>query len=134
MSPSAQGESGEYAEVTLAIDIPPLAEFPYAWAERGGCPHITISRVLGIEMTADRGVRVLSVEPDKPAAKAGLQPGDRLGDPSDCASSLYGSFAPRKELRTIEWTVRRPKAKARQQTHEHPSDTPEPSPAEARSR
>jgi predicted metalloprotease with PDZ domain len=113
MTSAAQEDPGEYDEVTVTIEIPPLSEFPAGWAKnRDGCPHMRISRTLGAKMSGGGGVRIFEVEPDKPAAKAGIQPGDRLGELSDCASSLSRSFRPRKEARTIEWTVRRPKGDA----------------------
>ena len=69
---------------------------------------MVISRTLGAAIGPGGGVVVLAVEPGMPAAKAGIKPGDVLGRPTDCAASLSHSFAPRKEARTIEWTVHRP--------------------------
>jgi hypothetical protein len=108
-SDGALEDPGEYEEVTVEIEIPSVSEFPAAWAQGGGCPHIVVVRTLGAQVSSSGGVRVLAVEPDKPAAKAGIQVDDRLGKPGDCVNSLYRSFAPRKEARTVEWTVRRPK-------------------------
>jgi hypothetical protein len=113
----------EYDEVTVSIDIPPLSEFPAGWAERDGCPHMRITGALGAAIGPGNGCPVLSVEPDGPADKAGIQRFDRLGEQSDCASSLYRSFKPRKEARTVEWTVRRPKgAASRSPAGDHPAD------------
>jgi len=109
---AAQEDPGEYDHVTVNIDIPPSSEFPAGWSGRGGCPHMRICRVLGVKASGGGGVRIFEVDPGKPAANAGIQPGDRLGEVSECASSLYGSFRPRKDARTIEWTVRRPKGDA----------------------
>jgi S1-C subfamily serine protease len=68
--------------------------------------------VLGAAIGPGNGCPVLEVKPDGPAAKAGIQPLDRLGKPSDCASALYGFFRPGKDARTVEWMVRRPKAES----------------------
>lgn len=100
----------EYEEVTVTIDIPPLSQFPPGWAQIDGCPHIRISKTLGVAMGPGNGCPILSVQPGGPAAEAGIQPGDRLGEPSDCSSTLYRSLRPREEPRTIEWTIRRPEA------------------------
>jgi len=100
----------EYDEVIVTIEIPPLSEFPPAWAKGRGCPHARITRVLGAAVGRGNGCPVLKLKPEGPAAKAGFQPRDRLGEPRDCASALYGSFRPGKEARTVEWMVRRPKA------------------------
>lgn len=102
----------EYDEVRVSIDIPPVSEFPAAWAEVDGCPHSRVSGALGAAIGPGNGCPVLNVEPGGPADKAGIQRFDRLGEPSDCAMTLYHSFKPRKEARTIEWTVRRPKGQA----------------------
>ena len=105
-------DPGEYDEVTVTIEIPPSSEFPAGWANHRGCPHIRICRTLGVKASGGGGVRIFEVEPGKPAANAGIQQGDRLGKAGQCASSLYLSFRPRKEVRTVEWTVRRPKGDA----------------------
>lgn len=102
----------EYDEVTVSIDIPPVSEFPAGWAESDGCPHSRVSGALGAAIGPGNGCPVLNVEPGGPADKAGIQRFDRLGEPGDCAMSLYRSFKPRKEARTVEWTVRRPKGQA----------------------
>ncbi len=99
----------EYDEVTVTIEIPPVSEFPAAWARAHGCPHKRLTGALGAMIGPGNGCPVLVVEPDGPAAKAGIQPFDRLGEPGDCASALYYAFRPRKEAHTVEWTVRRPK-------------------------
>jgi hypothetical protein len=103
---------GQLDPVTLTINIPPLAEFPAPWAETEGCPHVRITRTLRVSVGPAGGVPVLSVEPGGPADEAGIQPGDLLGQPGDCASSIYRAFLPGQEPRTIEWTVRRPRAAA----------------------
>ena len=100
----------EYDEITVTIEIPPISEFPAPWAKADGCPHTRLTGVLGAAVGPGNGCPVLTVEPEGAAAKAGIQPLDRLGEPSDCASALYGSFRPRKDARTVEWTVCRPKA------------------------
>jgi hypothetical protein len=107
MPPGAQQCPGECEDVIVTIDIPPLAEFPAQWAERDGCPHARISMILGAEIAAKGGVPVIAVEPDMAADKAGVKPGDCLGEPGDCPASLYESFVPCEEARTVEWTVRR---------------------------
>ena len=99
----------EYDEVTVTIEIPPASEFPSGWAQTDGCPHTRITRVLGAAVGPGNGCPVLKLKPEGPAAKAGIQPLDRLGEPRDCARALYGSFRPGKDARTVEWTVRRPK-------------------------
>ena len=61
------------------------------------------------------------------AAKAGLQPGDQLGLPSQCPSSTIEYYLPAEEARTVSVTVRR-----RHRRHEdsaadgEPADQPEP--------
>jgi hypothetical protein len=99
----------EYDEVTVRIEIPPLSEFPALWAESDGCPHSRMTKVLGAGIGPGNGCPVLTVEPDGPADKAGIKRFDRLGEPSDCPSTLYRSFRPGKEACTVEWMVRRPK-------------------------
>ena len=102
-------DTREYEEVAVTIEIPPASEFPQAWAQSAGCPHIRMRGVLGAQIRGGGGVRVLAVKPGGAAAKAGLKPGDVFGEQEDCASGLVHFFAPREEARTVEWTVRRPK-------------------------
>jgi hypothetical protein len=108
--PGGPGFPKVYDDVMVTVKIPPLSKFPPGWAEGKGCPHAILSRVLGAAVGPGGGVPVLSLEPDKPAAKAGIKVGDRLGERDACPSSLYGSFFPRKTARTIKWTVHRPKS------------------------
>jgi len=109
METTPQVDTREYEEVAVTIEIPPVSEFPAGWAQTDGCPHIRMSGALGAQISGGGGVRVLAVQPGGAAAKAGLQPGDVFGEPDQCASALSRFFAPRKEARTVEWTVRRPK-------------------------
>ncbi len=94
----------EMQDITVTIEIPaiPKEELP-------GCPEKQLSKVLGARIGTVAGVPVFAVEPGKPAAKAGIQMGDRLGGPEVCPSSLYKTFTPGKEPRTITWTIHRPK-------------------------
>ncbi|NIR01976.1 MAG: hypothetical protein GTN78_17580, partial [Gemmatimonadales bacterium] len=62
----------EYDEVTVTIVIPPVSEFPPAWAEIDGCPQTRVSGALGAAIGPGNGCPVLKVEPDGPAAKAGI--------------------------------------------------------------
>jgi membrane-associated protease RseP (regulator of RpoE activity) len=109
MQMTPKEDTREYEEVAVTIEIPPLSEFPRAWAEIDGCPHIRMCGALDAQLSGGGGVRVLAVKPGGPAAKAGLKPGDVFGEPEDCASGLVRFFAPRTEAHTVEWTVRRPK-------------------------
>jgi len=100
----------DHDDVPVSIEIPPLSEFPGPWAETDGCPHTRLTGALRASVGPSNGCPVLSVESGGPADKAGIRPGDRLGGPDDCASSLYQSFAPGIYSRTIEWTVHRPRS------------------------
>lgn len=100
----------DHEDVTVSIEIPPLSEFLEPWAKTDGCPHTRLTGTLRARIGSSNGCPVLSVESGGSADKAGLRPGDRLGGPDDCASTLYPSFAPGVESRTIEWTVHRPQA------------------------
>jgi hypothetical protein len=100
-----------YEYVTVEIEIPPQSELPGLWRRGRGCPHKALMRALGVSTAPGRGLPVFSIQPGKVAAKAGIQVGDRLGEPGDCASALYGVFWPGREARKMEWTVRRPKVK-----------------------
>jgi hypothetical protein len=84
-----------------------------------------VSRILGAQVGPAGGVPVLAVLPDQPAAKAGIRPGDRLGEPGACVSTLYRHFTPREEPRTIEWTLRRPKGSAAHGASSLPGGIPE---------
>ncbi len=127
-------EAGEYDYVSVTIDIPAVAELPESWAKRRKCPRTAIDDLLGVKIGPGGGVRISRVEPDKPAASAGIQPEDRLGAPGQCPSALYGSLAPGEEARTIEWTVRRPRGKGSREPSAALSPSPQPPDARAGSR
>lgn len=109
---AAQNDAAGYDNVTVKITIPPLSAFPAGWANSEGCAHSRLSGTLGAVLSQGNGVIVFAVEAGKPAAKAGITPGDRLGPPDACPQTLAGSFAPREEARTISWTIRRPETAA----------------------
>jgi hypothetical protein len=122
---AAQEDPAGYDRVAVKITIPPMSKFPASWAAGAGCAHIQLSRILGAALSQGNGVVVFVVEPGKPAAEAGIEPGDRLGEPGDCPSTLVGAFLPGKETRTLDWTVRRPRSaeireKAAKEAAEHP--------------
>ncbi len=109
---AAQDDRAGYDNVTVKITIPPLSAFPSGWANSEGCAHSRLSGTLGAVLSQGNGVIVLAVEPGKPAAKAGITPGDRLGEPGACPNTLADSFAPQEKPHTISWTIRRPKTAA----------------------
>ncbi|UCC67653.1 MAG: hypothetical protein JSV79_11110 [Armatimonadota bacterium] len=111
MLPPELHNPAEYEHVAVEIEIPPKSQLRGQWTRGRGCPHKALMSALGVRTAPSGGIPVFSVEPGKAAAKAGIQVGDRLGEPDDCAKSIYGAFWPRKETRSIEWTVRRPKVK-----------------------
>jgi hypothetical protein len=109
---AAQEGPAGYSNVEVKITIPPLSAFPSGWAKSEGCAHTRLSGVLGAVLSQGNGVVVFAVEPGGPAARAGITPGDRLGEPGACPQTLAGSFAPGEKARTISWTIRRPKTAA----------------------
>jgi hypothetical protein len=125
----AQEDPAGYDPVTVKITIPPMSGFPDSWTAGAGCAHTQLSRILGAALSQGNGVIVFVVAPGKPAAEAGIRPGDRLGEPGECPSTLAGAFFPGKEARTLEWTVRRPRSagireKAAREAAEHPIVSP----------
>jgi len=113
----------DYEELTVLIEIPPLSEFPDPWANRVGCPHKRLMRVLAAAIAPGNGCPVLELDPEGAAAKAGIQRLDRLGGPEQCAASIYEYFIPEKDAHTVEWTVRRPR-NATARSLERPSRSP----------
>ena len=105
----AKEEAAGFDEVTVKVEIGPASDYPEAWRRGHGCAHTILSRVLGAQVGSGNGCPVISLEPGKAADKAGIRVRDRLGYPEDCASSLYGYFAPGPKARTVTWTVRRPR-------------------------
>jgi hypothetical protein len=101
-----------YDTVTVTFTIPPRSAFPPGWWRTpGGCAHTRLSRVLGANISSGGGVSVFGLEAGKPAAEAGVTPGDRLGlNQSDCAKALYTSFEPSEKARTFTWELRRPRS------------------------
>jgi membrane-associated protease RseP (regulator of RpoE activity) len=110
--PGGPGFPSDYENVSVQIKIPALSEFPAPWSEGAGCPQKILSAVLGAAVGPGGGVPVLNLAPDKPAAKAGIKVGDRLGDRDACPSSLYTHFFPKEKPYTVQWTVHRPQVAA----------------------
>jgi hypothetical protein len=105
----AAGKTDHLDAVTVTIKIPAAAEFPEGVASGAGCPQKELSSVLGVAVSPGQGCVVLKLDENGPAAKAGIQLGDRLSsEPDGCPSSLAGKFLPSKEAREITWTVQRP--------------------------
>jgi hypothetical protein len=126
---AAQEDPAGYDQIAVKIIIPPMSEFPPSWEAGAGCAHIQLSKILGAALSQGNGVVVFVVEPGKPAAEAGIKPGDRLGEPGDCPRTLVGAFLPGRETRTLDWTVRRPRSaefreKAAKEAAEHPMVSP----------
>lgn len=72
-----------------------------------GCPAKQLAAILGVSFSNPHGLCIDTVDPDGPAAKAGVEPGDQLGRPSECPSSTIGRFLPRDEARTVAITITR---------------------------
>ncbi len=96
---------GSYQQVSCEIVIPSADEV----GPLGGCPKTQLGTILGVSIARPHGLVVGDVAPDGPAAKAGVQPGDQLGLPSECPSSTIGRFLPRDEAHTVTITITRRK-------------------------
>ncbi len=121
MLPPALANPDEYEYVTVEIEIPAQSEFPAVWTQGRGCPHTKICKRLGVTVPTGAGLPVFRLEPGGPAEKAGIQVGDRLGEPGDTPQSLERVFSAGEEPRTIEWTVRRPKVAAGEPDESEPA-------------
>ena len=109
---AAQEDPAGYDAVQVKIRIPPISRYPATWTSGRGCAHTRLSGVLGAQLSQSNGVAVFGVAPGLPADQAGIKPGDRLGQPSDCARALESKFFPGKRERTVPWTLRRPRSAA----------------------
>jgi hypothetical protein len=103
-------QTTELTPVKVEIIIPPLSQFPAPWAQGEGCPHTRLVKTLRATVGMSNGVPVVAVEPDGPAAKAGIKVGDRLGDPDACPNTIQPLLAPEEKQREVEWTIYRPKS------------------------
>ena len=126
---AAQEDPAGYDAVQVKVRLPPISRYPAAWTGGRGCAHTRLSAVLGAQLGQSNGVAVFGLAPGLPADKAGLKPGDRLGQPSDCARAPESKFFPGKRERTIAWTIRRPRSailrkQAAQEAAAHPMVVP----------
>lgn len=97
-----------FDQVAVAIEIP-AADDVSSGEQVDGCPRHRICDILGIALADPHGLEVASVVPDSPAGKAGIEPGDRLGKPSDCPVTVLDNFVPDADKKVVEWTIRRPR-------------------------
>lgn len=104
----ATPDPGEYETVAVTIEIPAVADVPTGGSHRGPCPQDRLCNILRVRLDRPHGLVVGRVVPDGPAGKAGIMPGDRLGDSSACPSTVLSMFRPGAEPRQIELTIRRP--------------------------
>ncbi len=109
---AAHPDPAGYDVVPVSISIPPLSRFPAAWASGHGCVHTQLTRILGAAVSQGNGVVVFATERGGAADRAGIKPGDRLGDPNACPQTVIGSFFPGKQARTVSWQVYRPRTAA----------------------
>jgi S1-C subfamily serine protease len=61
-----------------------------------------------VTLAKPHGLVVETVVPEGPAARAGIEPGDHLGNQRDCPSTSLGLYRPHSQPRQVEVTVRRP--------------------------
>ncbi len=110
-------ENPSATEISATILIPPADEV----GPVGRCPKKGMETILGVTISQPHGLCIGSVVPDGPAAKAGIKPGDRLGQPSDCPRSTIDRFLPGDEAREVRVTIRRSK-------QQEPDGRPNPEP------
>ncbi len=104
----ATPDPGEYETVAVTIEIPAAADVSSGGSHRGPCPQDRLCNILRVRLDRPHGLVVGRVVPDGPAGKAGIMPGDRLGDSSACPSTVLSMFQPGAEPRQMELTIRRP--------------------------
>jgi hypothetical protein len=105
----AESGPGDHDTMVVTIEIPAAADVPTGGAHGGRCPKDQMGNVLGVTLSQAHGLVVATVLTDGPADRAGIEPGDWLGNAQDCPSSTLPSLRAQHEPRSIEWTVRRPK-------------------------
>jgi hypothetical protein len=105
---SAVDEQTLFDQVAVTIKIPAADDVP-SGGQDGGCPRHRICDILGITLGEPHGLEVAGVLPQGPAGRAGIEPGDRMGKPTDCPSTVLPHFLPDTDARAVEWTIRRPR-------------------------
>ena len=125
-SPSATGQSelrryGADVEIVVCdLTIPSAAEC----GPLEGCPATQVEHILGVTLANPVGIVIATVDPDGPAAQAGVQPGGRLAGGSQCPSAMLGVFLPGSEERTVKLHVKRLKLNAADTTADDDAERP----------
>jgi len=97
-----------FETVTCELIIPSAADC----GSLEGCPAKKIEHILGVSFANPHGLCIATVEPDGPAAKGGVEPGDQLGHPTECPAGVLTKFFPGAEERTLTLDIRRPRRRA----------------------
>jgi hypothetical protein len=98
-----KASDARYEKIAAEILIPSAAEC----GPLTGCPMKRLGTILGVRFSDPHGLQIGALDPEGPAAKAGLQPGDQLGLRTECPSSTIDYFLPKEEARTVSVTARR---------------------------
>jgi C-terminal processing protease CtpA/Prc len=94
----------------LTLEIPAAADVPTGGAHGGNCPQDRLGNLLGVTLARTHGLVIGTVIPGGPADKAGIKPGDMLGEPSDCPQTSLPRFEASKEPREMKVNVQRPRS------------------------
>lgn len=119
-APGSQATIGpsEYETIEVALEIPAAKDVPTGGAHGGNCPQDRLGNIFGVTFATTHGLVVGTVVPDGPAAKAGIKPGDMLGEPTDCPNTSLPRFEAGSEPRTVHLNVKRPKGSSEGQPAE----------------
>ncbi len=103
-------DPSEYEAVALTLEIPAAADVPTGGAHGGNCPQTRLGNILGVTFARTHGLVIGTVIPGGPADKAGIKPGDMLGERSECPRTTLPEFEAGKEPREMKVNVRRPRS------------------------